>query len=87
MSASAVAAYVGGFGVQVAVSAAPAWVQDDTPAAEKRYRVRFYLRANALVQAPNEELDVFTGSSGAGTPQLRLMVRTSGGVTSRRMPS
>jgi len=85
VAASPAAAYVGGFGVQVAVSAAPAWVQDDTPAAEKRYRVRFYLRTNALVQAPNEELDIFTGSSGAGAPQLRLMVRTSGGVRQLRV--
>jgi predicted outer membrane repeat protein len=84
VAAAAGAAYAGGFGLQVSVSAAPAWVQDDTPSAEKRYRVRFYVRANALVQGPNEELDVFTGSSGGGVAQLRLMVRTAGGVRQLR---
>ena len=45
-------AYSGQYGAEVAITdATPTYVQDDTPAAEQSYRVRFYVRNTNLTMA------------------------------------
>jgi hypothetical protein len=79
LTVNAASRYFGAFGLQVQVSGgAPAYVEDDSPGAERRYRARFYVNANALAMASGDEFDLFTGFSAAGVPQLRVTVRRSG---------
>ena len=78
--------YFGGFGLQVVVSgAAPAYVEDDSPGAERRYRVRFYVNANALTMANADEFEMLTGYTDASVPQLRVLLRRSGTLNQLRL--
>jgi hypothetical protein len=76
---NAAARYYGAFGAQVVItSGAAAYVEDETPSGERRYRARFYLNLNALAMGNNEEFELFTASSTDGSAQLRLLVNRSG---------
>ncbi len=64
LSATAEAKLVGGFGMQALVNdSAPLYVQDDTPAAESRYRVRFYFDPNGIALGDGDTLEMFTAYS------------------------
>jgi hypothetical protein len=80
------ARYYGAFGAQVVVtSGAAAYVEDETPAGERRYRARFYVNLNGLAMGNNEEFELFTASSTDGAAQLRLLVRRSGAQNQLRL--
>jgi S-layer homology domain len=73
------ARYFGGFGLQVNVSGAgPAYVEDDSPGVERRYRARFYLNANLLTPASGDELELFSAYSAAGTREASVLLGRSG---------
>jgi S-layer family protein len=73
------ARYFGAFGLQVDVSAAaPAYVEDDTPSGERRYRARFYVNANGLTLASGDEFELFTAYSTTGTRQFSILLNRSG---------
>lgn len=86
LNVNAPSKYSGGFGLQVLVSGgAPAYVEDDSPGAERRYRVRFYVNANALTMGAGDEFELLTAYSDASVPQLRILVRRSGAVNQLRL--
>jgi len=73
------ARYVGDYGLEIVVDdQSPTYVQDDTPADEMRYRVRFYVRLNPLAMTATDEFDLFTGFALDTTPVLRLTVYNDG---------
>jgi hypothetical protein len=79
LAVNAGARYFGGFGLQVNVSgAAPAYVEDDSPGVEHRYRARFYVKANALALASGDELELFSAFSSTGVRQLSVLLGRSG---------
>jgi hypothetical protein len=79
LTVNATARYFGAFGMQVQVSgAAPAYVEDDSPGVERRYRARFYVNAGALTLASGDELELFSAYSAAGTRQLSVLLGRSG---------
>jgi hypothetical protein len=86
LSVNAAARYFGAFGMQVQVSGgAPAYVEDDSPGAERRYRARFYVNAGALGLASGDELELFSAYSASGTRQLSVLLGRSGAVNRLRL--
>jgi hypothetical protein len=80
------ARYYGAFGAQVVVtSGAVAYVEDETPSGERRYRARFYVNLNGLAMGNGEEFELFTASSTDGSAQLRLLVNRSGATNRLRL--
>jgi hypothetical protein len=78
LSVNASAAYTGNYGLQVVLDdTSAAWVGDDSPAALKRYRVRFYVRLNGLVESVGSEFTLLSALSGPSVEQLRLMIGES----------
>ncbi len=76
--------YVGAYGLEVVVDDTnPAYVQDDTPFEEPRYRVRFYSRLSPMTMAGSDEFDIFTAFASDDTPVFRLTVQFDG--TDRRL--
>src|SRR5688572_12301992 len=64
----AAARYTGAFGAQVVVtSGAAAFVEDESPSGERRYRARFYLNLNGVAIGNGEEFELFTASATDGT--------------------
>jgi hypothetical protein len=55
------------------------YVTDNSPAAETRYRVRFYLDPNGLTLS-STPITVFYGFTGSSTQVLRVELRFSGGT-------
>jgi hypothetical protein len=55
----------------------PIYVTDELPAAERRYRVRFYFDPNSIVMAGGDEHFLLYGYSGASTVVLRVELRYS----------
>lgn len=53
------------------------YVQDDTPAAEARYRARFYFAPNGVWMGPRQAHDLFVGLDGRGTTLLRVQLRAA----------
>ncbi len=79
LNVNATAKYFGAFGMQVQVSgAAPAYVEDDSPGVERRYRARFYVNAGALSLASGDELELFSAYAASGTRQLSVLLGRSG---------
>jgi hypothetical protein len=79
LAVNAGARYFGAFGLQVQVSAAaPAYVEDETPSGERRYRSRFYVNANGLTMASGDEFELFTAYSTTGTRQFSILLGRSG---------
>ena len=73
--------YSGAFGLQVQLDgASPAFVGDETPSAETRYRCRFYLRLDDLEMAETDAFDLFTGVDGSGETQFRISVVKRNGL-------
>jgi hypothetical protein len=86
VTVSAPARYYGAFGAQVVVtSGAVAYVEDESPSGERRYRARFYLNLNGLTIGNGEEFELFTASSTDGTAQLRLLVSRASGQNRLRL--
>jgi hypothetical protein len=52
-----------------------AYVQDDSPASEERYRGVFYLRLDQLELAEGDRLEHFVGHSADGKAQFRVVLR------------
>lgn len=78
------AMYVGSYGLEIVVDdLSPTYVQDNTPADETRYRVRFYVRLTPLAMAATDEFDLFTAFAADMTPVVRLTVYHDG--TDRRL--
>jgi hypothetical protein len=79
LAVNAGARYFGGFGLQVNVNGAtPAYVEDDSPGVERRYRARFYVNANALTLASGDELELFSAYSSAGTREASVLLGRGG---------
>ncbi len=79
LTVNAAARYFGAFGMQVQVSgAAPAYVEDDSPGIERRYRARFYVNVGALTLASGDELELFSAYAASGTRQLSVLLGRSG---------
>lgn len=73
------ARYVEEYGLEVVVDDTnPAYVQDDTPFEEPRYRVRFYSRLSPMTMAGSDEFELFTAFASDDTPVFRLVVRFDG---------
>lgn len=86
LTVNATARYFGAFGMQVQVSGAvPAYVEDDSPGTEHRYRARFYVNANALTLASGDELELFSGYATGGTRQLAVLLGRSGAQNRLRL--
>jgi hypothetical protein len=97
ISVSAAAALVGASGMQASL-AAPGYVTDPTPAAERTYHARFWLDPNGAVTGATAPVDLLVGLGAAGTPvfqvqllhplggafQVRVTVARAGGTTSSR---
>ncbi|MBL8056727.1 MAG: LamG domain-containing protein [Anaerolineales bacterium] len=75
LSVAGPAALAGGLGVQAVVDDnVSVYVQDDAPAAETRWRARFYLDPNSVSMAANDAFYALYGYSGSSTVVLRLEV-------------
>jgi len=61
----------------------PIYVTDNTPAAEQRYRARFYFDPNSIVMAKNDANLIFVGNNAAGTAVLQLEMRFNSGYQLR----
>jgi hypothetical protein len=55
-----------------------AYVQDDSPAAEKLYRARFYVDVSTLSPGSGDAFDHFTAYSSSGVAQFRLRLVENG---------
>lgn len=60
-------------------SADPAWVRDDRPAGERRYRARFYADLSGLQMQELSQLRILEATSPASGPVVRVSLRRSGG--------
>jgi uncharacterized repeat protein (TIGR01451 family) len=63
-----------GLFVKVGGGSAPKFVLDDSPVAESRYRVRFYLRLDRLQMAVGDEFELFRAMAPDKAAKLRLVV-------------
>lgn len=73
------ARYFGGFGMRVNVSGGtPAYVEDESPGVERRYRARFYLNANGLNLGSGDEMELFSAYSASGTRQASVLLGRDG---------
>lgn len=81
LTVNTTAALTGTYGLRVNISSASAqYVQDNTPAAEKRYRLRFQINPNNLTMARNNAFYVAQAYTGTGTttPVLRIELQCTG---------
>lgn len=84
LSVSPTAALVGGQGLRALVDDnAAIYVTDDRPAAEARYRARFYFDPNTLPMVSGNAHYLFYGYSGLSTEVLRIELRFAGGYQLR----
>jgi len=81
LSVSTAAALVGTQGLQALINDNNAiYVVDDQPAAEPRYRARFYFDPNTIPMAANDMHQIFSGRTAAGTVVVQIEFRLSSGV-------
>ena len=81
LGVSPAAALVGGQGMQALIDDANAiYVNDDSPNAEPRYRVRFYFDPNSISMASGDAHFIFKGFSGTSTDVLQVEFRNSLGA-------
>lgn len=81
LSVSAAAALVGTRGMQALIDdTVTIYVTDDRPAAEPRYRARFYFDPNSIVMASGNAHLIFNGLMGTTTAVLRLEFRYFSGA-------
>ncbi|HEX6033256.1 MAG TPA: hypothetical protein VFY83_02435, partial [Anaerolineales bacterium] len=86
LSVSSAAALVGTRGMQALINDNTAiYVTDDTPAAEARYRARFYFDPNSIPMASGDNHFIFYGISGTSKAVTRIQFRftSSGGYQVR----
>jgi hypothetical protein len=62
-----------------------AYVEDDSPTAEARYRVRFYVRLTDLNLLENEEFVHFAAFDATDTSHLEVLIRRLSGETNPRV--
>ena len=75
------AALVGSLGMQATIDDNNAiYVTDDGPAAESRYRARFYFDPNSITMAKGNAHFIFDGFLGTSTAVLQVEFRQSSGV-------
>ena len=56
------AKYSGTYGLRVLFDdSSPAYVEDESPVSEKRYRARFYVNVTGLVMPENDQFELFNG--------------------------
>jgi hypothetical protein len=80
LGVSTAAKLVGNFGMRANIDDNNAiYVTDDTPAAEARYRSRFYFDPNSITMANGNAHHIFYGYAGATTAVLRVEFRFSNG--------
>jgi len=81
LSVSPAAALVGSNGMQAVINDTTAmYVNDDTPFAEPRYRVRFYFDPNSITMANGDANIIFRGINGTSTVVVRVEFGFSGGA-------
>jgi RHS repeat-associated protein/CSLREA domain-containing protein len=81
LSVSTAAALKGTYGLQTVIDDNNSiFVTDDTPAAEPRYRARFYFDPNSITMASGDAFFIFKGYTGTSTDVLRMEVRNSSGA-------
>jgi hypothetical protein len=79
LSVSAAAAHAGTKGMQATINdASPIYVTDASPAAETRYRVRFWFNPHGIAMATNDAHFVFQGQNASGTTVVRVEFRWTG---------
>jgi hypothetical protein len=80
LSVSPAAALVGGFGLQAVINDNTAlYLTDDSPAAEARYRARFYFDPNSIGMVSGDNHYLFYGYAGTSTAVVRVQFRFSNG--------
>ncbi len=57
----------------------PAYLEDDSPTAETRYRARFYARLDQLTMNEGDRFELLVGYDDADAPQFRLVIARLGG--------
>ena len=73
LSVSAASALKGTYGLRALINDNTViYVQDDTPAAEPRYRARFYFDPNSITMRSNDTHAIFIGYTGNETQVLRV---------------
>lgn len=76
----------GDYGLGVTItSLAPAYVQDDSPAAESSYHARFWFSPNGATLPNRVPHDIFRGLDSAGRTIFRLQLRYSSGFYQLRL--
>lgn len=81
LSVAAAAALVGGQGLQAVLDDnVSLYLTDDRPAAETRYRARFYFDPNTIAMTNGDAHFLFYGYAGTSTLVTRLEFRRSSGV-------
>ena len=81
LSLNSNAALVGSLGMQATIDDNNAInVTDDSPAAEPRYRARFYFDPNSITMAKGNSHFIFHGFTGTSRAVLRIEFRQSSGV-------
>ena len=81
LSVSAAAALVGTRGMQAVIDdTVTIFVTDDRPAAEPRYRVRFYFDPNSITMASGNAHFIFNGLMGTSTAIVRVEFRFFSGA-------
>jgi hypothetical protein len=80
LTVSTAAALVGTYGMRANINSNSAiFATDDSPAAETRYRVRFWFDPNSLSMGNNNAFFPFYGYAGTSTTITRMELRFSGG--------
>jgi uncharacterized protein YjiK len=78
LSVSAGAALQGNFGLQAAfTNTTKMLVRNDSPAAETRYRARFYFNPNSISMATGDNITIFQGLDAGGTVVLSIQFNRS----------
>jgi hypothetical protein len=81
LSANAAAAMSGAFGMRAVINDNTSiYVVDNTPAAETRYRTRFYFDPNSITMTNGNTHYIFYGYSGTSTIVSRIEFRRSSSV-------
>ena len=84
LSVKSGAALIGGYGLQALIDDNNSiYVTNDSPNAEPRYRMRFYLDPNSIAMINNDAHYIFYGYSGTSTVVLRIEFRFKGGYQIR----
>jgi hypothetical protein len=80
LSVTPAAALVGTGGMQALINDnKPLYVTDGTPAAEPRYRARFYFDPNAIVMSKGDKHVLFAARTASGATTAQIEMRMSGG--------